>query len=105
MQQCYKISNPKGKHNNIYIQYIKLTQKDYNAHANTLFENYVLLCKKIFLLVLPKLKFKKTETSYIIINQCLAKGEFYILKIHNTGSYITKLEAPSESETYMAQIQ
>lgn len=59
--------------------------------------------KKIFLHVLPKLKFK--DRNFIIINQCLAKGEFYILKIHNTGSYITKLEAPSESETYMAQIQ
>lgn len=68
------------------------------------FENYVLLCKKNFFTRTSKTEIKKTR-NFIIINQCLAKGEFYILKIHNTGSYITKIEAPSESETYMAQIQ
>lgn len=62
--------------------------------------------KNFFFTRTSKTEIKKTR-NFIIINQCLAKGEFYILKIHNTGSLIniTKLEAPSESETYMAQIQ
>lgn len=51
------------------------------------FENYVLLCKKNLFTRTSKTEIKKTR-NFIIINQCLAKGEFYILKIHNTGSLI-----------------